>query len=141
MNRYQRRQNLRAMKSNGKLEDPNRNVTRQELVEAVDQMGENVGLVQQGLVEAVNTMYANQLFPFQIETAALEKLLIEKGIITQEEMDNKVQEHKQSVLDKAQVIKENSEGKLETVSDDEAKETVNKAVVKASAKSKKKKED
>lgn len=142
MNREQRRANLKAIGGQKKVNDPNRSVTRQELVDAITQVGDNVGQVQQGLVDAVNTMYANQVFPVQLETTALEKLLIKKGIITQEEIDAQVEEHKQDILNRAEQIKENAEGKLEKVSKEEADENEKKAIVKASAaNSRKKKEE
>jgi L-arabinose isomerase len=114
-----------------KKEDELKTVTRKELVEVITQMGDAVGDVQMGLVDAVNTMYKQQVFPFQLELWALEELLKEKGIITEEEMQKKLQERKQYLLDKAQQVKENKEGKLEITPEDEAKEKENKAVLKA----------
>jgi hypothetical protein len=131
MNREERRKQMKVVGKKN-LENPDRFVTQAEMVDSINQVGENVGRVQEGLVESVNTMYGYHLFPLQMEEAALVKLLIDKGVITQEELDEKVKEHKQSILDKAQQIKENDEGKLEKVSEEEAKETENKAVLKAS---------
>ena len=123
------------MKNNKKeelvIENPDKLITRKELVESINQVGENVGLVQEGLVQAVNTMYGQQVFPFQLELWAMEEILKEKGIFTEIEMRKKLEERKQYLLDKAKQVKENKEGKLEVVPEDEAKLNENKAVVKA----------
>ena len=123
------------MKNNKKeelvIENTDKLITRKELVESINQVGENVGLVQEGLVQAVNTMYGQQVFPFQLELWAMEEILKEKGIFTEIEMRKKLEERKQYLLDKAKQVKENKEGKLEVVPEDEAKLNENKAVVKA----------
>ena len=135
MNREQRRSQLKAVKgnSNGKKpRDPEEFVKRQEVFDIVAQMGDNMDAIQQNMVEATNTLYGSHVFPAQMEIAALEKLLIDKGVITQEEIDNKVKEHKQEILDRAKQIKENQDGELEPVPEDEAVLNERKAVVKAS---------
>lgn len=114
-----------------KKEDESKAVNRKELVDVITQLGDQVGEVQMGLVNAVNTMYGQQVFPFQLELWALEELLKEKGIISEEEMQKKLQERKQYLLNKAQQVKENEEGKLEITPEDEAKEKENKAILKA----------
>ena len=141
MNREQRRASLKAIGGKKQVNDPNRSVTRQELVDAITQVGENVGQVQQGLVEAVNTMYGHHVFPLQFEESAIRSLLVEKGILTDEEIEERVKEQKQEILDRAQQIKEGENGNIELVPEEEAKENEKKAVVKASAESSKEKKE
>ena len=76
-------------------------------------------------------MYGQQVFPFQLEIWAIETLLKDKKLITEEDIKKKLDERKKELLEKAKQIKENDEGKLEVVPDEEAKENEKKAVVKA----------
>ena len=137
MNREQRRKQMKTVvggnsKSKVAPKNPDEFVKRQEIFDIVAQLGNEIGIVQEGLMKDVNTMYSYHLFPAQMEIAALEKLLIDKGMITQKEIDDKVQEHKQSILDRAEQIKENADGSLEKVSKEEAENNEKRAVVKAS---------
>lgn len=120
-------------------------VTSTELREAfgqfIEQYGQQIGSVQEGLVDAINSMYANQVFPFQLEIWALEKLLIEKGFVTEDEINAKVDERKKDLLSRAQAIKENADGQLEKMTEEEADIAEKTAVVKAHKSTKKKDED
>ena len=99
--------------------DMKRKVTRQELIEIMQQVSDNIGVISNGLMEDLNTLYAQQLFPFQMTVWAIEQLLIEKGVLTKEEIDNKVEERKQDLLNRAKEIKDKGNG-MEVVSDEEA---------------------
>jgi hypothetical protein len=98
--------------------DMKRKVTRQELIDIMQQVSDNIGVISNGLMEDLNTLYAQQLFPFQMTVWAIEQLLIEKNVFTKEEIDNKVEERKQDLLNRAKEIKDKGNG-LETVSKEE----------------------
>lgn len=84
-------------------------------------------------MEDINTMYRVQLFPFQMMVSALENLLIEKGVITKEELDAKLEENKQELIKKARAMQETEEGNVEVVSKDEDELLEKEKVVKALA--------
>lgn len=84
-------------------------------------------------MEDINTMYRVQLFPFQMMVSALENLLIEKGIITKEELDAKLEENKQELIKKARAMQETEEGNVEVVSKEEDELLEKEKVVKALA--------
>ena len=90
-----------------------------------------MGLIQEGLVDNVNGMYKNHVFPLQMEIMAFENLCIEKGIFTKEEIDAQIEKQKQDILSRAQQIKETEDGKIEKVSEEEAELNERKAIVKA----------
>ena len=100
----------------------NRSVKRKEMVE-----------VNRYLMEDINTMYRVQLFPFQMMVSALENLLIEKGVITKEELDAKLEENKQELIKKARAMQETEEGNVEVVSKEEDEILEKEKVVKALA--------
>lgn len=84
-------------------------------------------------MEDINTMYRVQLFPFQMMVSALENLLIEKGVITKEELDAKLEENKQELIKKARAMQETEEGNVEVVSKEEDEILEKEKVVKALA--------
>lgn len=99
--------------------DMKRKVTRQEVIEIMQQVSDNIGIISNGLMEDLNMLYGQQVFPFQMTLWAIEQLLIEKGILTKEEIDNKVEERKQDLLSRAKEIKDKGNG-VEVVPEDEA---------------------
>ena len=109
----------------------NANVTRGELIEIIKQLGENMDDIQRNLVESVNVMYREHVFPAQLELVALENLLIDKGIFTMDEFNNQKEKEKQRILDKAKQVKEDENGKLKVLSKEEEEENEKKAIVKA----------
>jgi hypothetical protein len=98
--------------------DMKRKATRQEVVEITQQILENISIISNGLMEDLNILYSQQVFPFQMTLWAIEQLLIEKGILTKEEIDAKVEERKQDLLSRAKEIKDRGNG-LEAVSKEE----------------------
>jgi hypothetical protein len=84
-------------------------------------------------MEDINTMYRVQLFPFQMMVSALENLLIEKGVITKEELDAKLEANKQELIKKARAMQETEEGNVEVVSKEEDELLEKEKVVKALA--------
>lgn len=84
-------------------------------------------------MEDINTMYRVQLFPFQMMVSALENLLIEKGVITKEELDAKLEANKQELIKKARAMQENEDGNVEVVSKEEDEILEKEKVVKALA--------
>ena len=111
--------------------NPDQPVLRKDLVDAINQLGDNMDLIQKNLIDAVNTMYSYHLFPFQMELWALSQLLIEKDVFTEDELNKKIQARKQELLDKAKQIKEGADGKLEPLSEHEATYNEKKAVLRA----------
>lgn len=111
----------------------NRSVKRKEFVEVMEQIFERMNETNHYLMEDINSMYANQVFPVQMGHAVIEELLVEKGIITKEEIDEALEKRKQQLLEKAKAIKTNENGDEELASDDESKAIENEAVLNAMA--------
>lgn len=111
----------------------NRSVKRKEMVEVMEQVFDRMNETNRYLMEDINTMYRVQLFPFQMMVSALENLLIEKRIITKEELDTKLEENKQELIKKARAMQETEEGNVEVVSKEEDELLEKEKVVKALA--------
>ena len=111
----------------------NRSVKRKEFVEVMQQIFERMNETNHYLMEDINSMYANQVFPVQMGHAVIEELLVEKGIITKEEIEEALEKRKQQLLEKAKAIKTNENGEEELASDDESKAIENEAVLNAMA--------
>ena len=111
----------------------NRSVKRKEFVEVMEQIFERMNETNHYLMEDINSMYANQVFPVQMGHAVIEELLVEKGIITKEEIEDALEKRKQQLLEKAKAIKTNENGEEELASDDESKAIENEAVLNAMA--------
>lgn len=113
--------------------DLNRSVKRKEFVEVMQQIFERMNETNHYLMEDINSMYANQVFPVQMGHAVIEELLVEKGIITKEEIEDALEKRKQQLLEKAKAIKTNENGDEELATDDESKAIENEAVLNAMA--------
>lgn len=113
--------------------DMNRSVKCKEMVEVMEQVFDRMNETNRYLMEDINTMYRVQLFPFQMMVSALENLLIEKGVITKEELDAKLEENKQELIKKARAMQETEEGNVEVVSKEEDELLEKEKVVKALA--------
>lgn len=111
----------------------NRSVKRKEMVEVMEQVFDRMNETNRYLMEDINTMYRVQLFPFQMMASALENLLIEKGVITKEELDAKLEANKQEIIKKARAMQETEEGNVEVVSKEEDELLEKEKVVKALA--------
>lgn len=111
----------------------NHSVKRKEFVEVMEQIFERMNETNHYLMEDINSMYANQVFPVQMGHAVIEELLVEKGIITEEEIDEALEKRKQQLLEKAKAIKTNENGEEELASDEESKAIENEAVLNAMA--------
>jgi len=111
----------------------NRSVKRKEMVEVMEQVFDRMNETNRYLMEDINTMYRVQLFPFQMMVSALENLLIEKGVITKEELDAKLEANKQELIKKARAMQETEEGNVEVVSKEEDEILEKEKVVKALA--------
>lgn len=111
----------------------NRSVKRKEMVEVMEQVFDRMNETNRYLMEDINTMYRVQLFPFQMMVSALENLLIEKGVITKEELDAKLEENKQELIKKARAMQETEDGNVQVVSKEEDELLEKERVVKALA--------
>ena len=109
--------------------DLKRKVTRKEMVDVVQQVIDNVNQIADYLMQDVNTLYAKHVFPFQIQVGVLEDLLVEKGIVTKEELSAKYDEKIKDLQEKAKEIKESKDG-LRLATDEEEKQDVNEKVLK-----------
>lgn len=109
--------------------DLKRKVTRKEMVDVVQQVIDNVNQIADYLMQDVNTLYAKHVFPFQIQVGVLEDLLVEKGIVTKEELSAKYDEKIKDLQEKAKEIKEGKDG-LRLATDEEEKQDVNEKVLK-----------
>ena len=85
------------------------NPTRQEVIEIMEQVGENINQISDYLMQDVNTMYSQHVFPFQIRLEAIENLLVAKGIFTKEEVNSEAERLFDELKEKAQEIKESGE--------------------------------
>lgn len=98
-------------------------VTRKEVIEVFQQIVDNVNQISDYLMKDVNTMYANQVFPFQIQFSVLKDILIENGIVTEEEIEKRYNDKIKMLQEKAREIKEeNGEARLATKEEDELSE-------------------
>lgn len=111
----------------------NRSVKRKEMVEVMEQVFDRMNETNRYLMEDINTMYRVQLFPFQMMVSALENLLIEKGVITKDELDAKLEANKQELIKKARAMQETEDGNVEVVSKEEDEILEKEKVVKALA--------
>lgn len=111
----------------------NRSVKRKEMVEVMEQVFDRMNETNRYLMEDINTMYRVQLFPFQMMVSALENLLTEKGVITKEELDAKLEANKQELIKKARAMQETEDGNVEVVSKEEDEILEKEKVVKALA--------
>lgn len=110
--------------------DLKKKVTRGEVIEIIKQVVDNVNQISSYLMEDVNTLYANQLFPFQIQTGVLEDILVEKGVISKEELKSRYDDKIKLLQEKAKEIKESGDG-LRFATKDEEKNDVNEKVLNA----------
>lgn len=111
----------------------NRSVKRKEMVEVMEQVFDRMNETNRYLMEDINTMYRVHLFPFQMMVSALENLLIEKGVITKEELDAKLEANKQELIKKARAMQETEDGNVQVVSKEEDELLEKERVVKALA--------
>lgn len=97
-------------------------VTRGELKGIMQQILDNMGELSNGLMQDVNSMYRNHVFPMQIRTQVLEELLYEKTGMTKEEVDalfdKKILELQEKAKVMAERLKEDSENESGVVSED-----------------------
>lgn len=86
--------------------DMNGYPTRQEIVEIMTQLTDNVNQMGNYLMQDVNTMYSNHVFPFQMRLSVLEDIIIEKGLATQDDIAKRVEEKIEKLKEQAKEIKE-----------------------------------
>lgn len=80
--------------------------TRGEIIEIMSQFADNMNQMADYLMQDVNTMYSQHVFPFQLRLAAIEDILVEKGITSIEEIDVKVKERYEKLEEQAKEIKD-----------------------------------
>lgn len=119
----------KEIKAFGDSADLKRKVTRKEVVEIMQQIIDNINQTNEYLMQDVNTMYGQQVFPFQMNMYALQKVLIDKGYVTQEEIDEVDKEHRKEILQRAREVKENDKGGLDVVSKEEEEKDEKEKVV------------
>ena len=81
-------------------------VTRKEFIEVMQQLTDNFNLSNQYLMEDMNVMYKNHLFPFELKVYVLEDLLIKNGLTTEEELSKLYNERLFKMQQQAKEIKE-----------------------------------
>lgn len=119
----------KEIKAFGDSADLKRKVTRKEVVEIMQQIIDNINQTNEYLMQDVNTMYGQQVFPFQMNMYALQKVLIDNGYVTQEEIDEVDKEHRKEILQRAREVKENDKGGLDVVSKEEEEKDEKEKVV------------
>ena len=111
--------------------DMKRKVTRQELIDIMQQVSANINDISNYLMADVNGMYKNHVFPLQLRYQALENLICEKCGITKEEIQKEVYKVQQEILNKAKEsgeIVEGEDGVLRMATKEETKEHEEKIV-------------
>ena len=82
------------------------NPTRREIIDIMTQLTENMNQMAEYLMQDVNTMYSQHVFPFQMRLAVLEDIIKEHGIATEEEITKKVEERIEKLKEQAKEIKD-----------------------------------
>lgn len=90
-----------------------KSVTREEFGKTISDIVDNINKIADYCMQDVNAMYAKQVFPFQMNLNALIDLLIEKDIITREELDKKVADYQAKLVEQAKTIQEGAEAPKE----------------------------
>jgi hypothetical protein len=108
----------KSQTGDGKVKNLNELVTRKEVIEIMEQVVNNINQMGDYLMKDVNTLYANQVFPFQIRAAVIEDILCEQGITTQEEIGKLADERYKKLEEQAKEIKENQEKEAKAVDGD-----------------------
>lgn len=111
--------------------DLNRKASRKEVIDIVQQVMDNVNQISHYLMEDVNTLYSKHVFPFQIQVGVMEDLLVEKGLVTEKELNDKYNEKIKMLQEKAREIKEDKDGNLRVATKDEERVDTNERVLKA----------
>ncbi len=93
----------------GNAVDMEGNPTRAEVVEIITQIVDNVNQMADYLMQDVNTMYSQHVFPFQMRLAVLEDIIKENNIATEEEITKKVEERIEKLKERAKEIKAKEE--------------------------------
>ena len=88
-------------------------VTRKELIEVLQQVTTSVQEMSQFLMDDMNTLYAQHLFPNEIKMSVLEKILIDKGLTTEEEVLTLYTGKIEEMNKQAQEIKAKNEAETE----------------------------
>jgi hypothetical protein len=76
-------------------------VTRGELKDIMQQILDNMSELSQGLMQDVNSMYRNHVFPLQIRSQVLEELLYEKLSFSKQDIDKLCNEKIEELQKKA----------------------------------------
>ena len=104
-------------------------VTRGEVIDIVQQIMDNINQISSYLMQDINTLYSKHVFQYQIQTGVIEDLLIEKGLVTKEELEKKYDEKIKALQEKAREIKEEMDGSERLATEEEDKESTNKKVL------------
>lgn len=89
------------------------NPTRGEIIEIMQQVGDTINQMGDYLMQDVNAMYANQVFPFQLRFAVIEEVVLEKFGISKEEIDEKVNKRYKELEAQAKELKAKQESEAE----------------------------
>lgn len=104
-------------------------VTRGEVIDIVQQVMDNINQISSYLMQDINTLYSKHVFQYQIQTGVIEDLLVEKGIVTQKELEEKYDEKIKALQEKAREIKEEMDGSERLATEQEDKDSTNKKVL------------
>ena len=103
-------------------------VSRKELIEILQQLTENMNQSNQYHMDDINQLYSRYVVPNIINLQVLTDILIEKGITTKEDIDNRYNEKVRDMVQKAKVVRETDKG-LEEVSKEESKTLENEKIL------------
>lgn len=105
-------------------------VTRKEFIDIMEQVRDNIAQMSTYLMQDMNTLYAQNVFPFQLRMEILEEILKEKGFTNEEDLKERYNKKIEILKEKAREIKEKN-GKLEVVSEEEEKKDIKQKVLHA----------
>lgn len=109
--------------------DRRQKVTRGEVIDIVQQIMDNINQISSYLMQDINTLYSKHVFQYQIQTGVIEDLLIEKGLVTKKELEDKYDEKIKALQEKAREIKEEMDGSERLATKEEDEEFTNKKVL------------
>lgn len=94
------------------------NPTRREIIDIMQQVADEMNQMADYLMQDVNTMYSKHVFPFQLRLAAIEEILVKKGILTKEEVDAEVEDRYKKLEAQAKEIMEKENEKEDLPSEE-----------------------
>ena len=78
------------------------NITRREFMEILSQVSDNINQISEYLMQDVNAMYSQHVFPLQMRCAVYEDILVEEGIFDIDDIEKRIEAHVNELKQKAE---------------------------------------